>query len=111
MTVGISWNNHHHMFHAVRHVGGWVLWANLHLLFWLSLLPFTTGFMGAVAYPLLIFARVGQHGRQSDFARALKSGRKEQVSAASYRRLAAGIFRARRVADPDRRFARVAGPH
>ena len=98
VNVGIYWNNHDHMFHAVRHVGGWVLWANLHLLFWLSLLPFTTGFMGAVAYTLLIFARVGQHGRQSDFARALKSGRKEQVSTASYRRLAAGIFRARRAA-------------
>ena len=46
VNVGIYWNNHHHMFHAVRHVGGWVLWANLHLLFWLSLLPITTGFMG-----------------------------------------------------------------
>ena len=41
--VGIYWNNHHHMFHAVRRVNGATLWANLHLLFWLSLVPFVTG--------------------------------------------------------------------
>ncbi|RYY01801.1 MAG: DUF1211 domain-containing protein [Gammaproteobacteria bacterium] len=44
--VGIYWNNHHHLFHAVKHVSGGVLWANLHLLFWLSLFPFVTGWMG-----------------------------------------------------------------
>src|SRR6476660_6813969 len=44
--VGIYWNNHHHMMHAVKRVSGGVLWANLHLLFWLSLLPFVTGWMG-----------------------------------------------------------------
>ena len=44
--VGIYWNNHHHFYHVVRHVDGRVLWANLHLLFWLSLLPFVTGWMG-----------------------------------------------------------------
>ena len=44
--VGIYWNNHHHMLHAAEHVDGAVLWANLHLLFWLSLFPFTTGWMG-----------------------------------------------------------------
>lgn len=44
--LGIYWNNHHHMFHAVTHVRGGVLWANLHLLFWLSLIPFSTGWMG-----------------------------------------------------------------
>ncbi len=43
--VGIYWNNHHHMFHAVHHVNGATLWANLHLLFWLSLVPFVTGWM------------------------------------------------------------------
>ena len=43
--IGIYWNNHHHMFHVVEHVDGLVLWANLHLLFWLSLFPFTTGWM------------------------------------------------------------------
>jgi uncharacterized membrane protein len=44
--LGIYWNNHHHMFHAVRRVDGGVLWANLHLLFWLSLVPFVTAWMG-----------------------------------------------------------------
>src|SRR5579871_1305010 len=44
--IGIYWNNHHHMLHAARSVSGGVLWANLHLLFWLSLLPFVTGWMG-----------------------------------------------------------------
>jgi uncharacterized membrane protein len=44
--VGIYWNNHHHMLHACKNVTGSVLWANLHLLFWLSLVPFTTGWMG-----------------------------------------------------------------
>ncbi|MGZ5180542.1 MAG: TMEM175 family protein [Ramlibacter sp.] len=44
--VGIYWNNHHHMLHAARRISGAVLWANLHLLFWLSLLPFATGWMG-----------------------------------------------------------------
>ena len=44
--IGIYWNNHHHMFHATRHVNGAVLWANLHLLFWLSLIPFTTSLIG-----------------------------------------------------------------
>jgi len=44
--VGIYWNNHHHMFQATRNVSGGVLWANLHLLFWLSLIPFATGWMG-----------------------------------------------------------------
>src|SRR6476646_9563357 len=44
--VGIYWNNHHHMLHSTRQVNGKILWANLHLLFWLSLFPFTTGWMG-----------------------------------------------------------------
>ncbi|MHB8741901.1 MAG: TMEM175 family protein [Sulfuricaulis sp.] len=44
--IGIYWNNHHHMLHTVRRVSGGILWANLHLLFWLSLLPFATGWMG-----------------------------------------------------------------
>lgn len=44
--VGIYWNNHHHLLHAARHVNGTILWANMHLLFWLSLIPFTTGWMG-----------------------------------------------------------------
>ena len=44
--VGIYWNNHHHLLHAARHVTGGILWANLHLLFWLSLIPFVTSWMG-----------------------------------------------------------------
>src|SRR5688500_7869088 len=44
--VGIYWNNHHHMLHAMKRVNGGILWANLHLLFWLSLFPFVTGWMG-----------------------------------------------------------------
>lgn len=102
-NVGIYWNNHHHMFHAVKHVGGWVLWANLHLLFWLSLMPFATAFMGendfapatvatyalvlcmcAISYTLLSLALLAQHGPDSDFARALKSGHKEWLSLACY---------------------------
>jgi uncharacterized membrane protein len=50
--LGIYWNNHHHMFHAVHRVSGGVLWANLHLLFWLSLVPFTTSWVGENAAPL-----------------------------------------------------------
>ena len=46
VNIGIYWNNHHHMLHTVRHVTGGMLWANLHLLFWLSLLPFTTAWLG-----------------------------------------------------------------
>src|SRR6185503_10421294 len=44
--VGIYWNNHHHLFHAAQRVNGPIMWANLHLLFWLSLIPFVTGWMG-----------------------------------------------------------------
>ncbi len=102
-NVGIYWNNHHHMFHAVKHVGGWVLWANLHLLFWLSLMPFATGFMGendfapvtvfvyivdllmcALSYLLLENALLAQHGRDSDFARALAKSVKDKVSMGIY---------------------------
>ena len=46
VNVGIYWNNHHHLLHTVQHVSGGILWANLHLLFWLSLMPFVTGWMG-----------------------------------------------------------------
>ena len=46
VMLGIYWNNHHHLMHAVQHVSGAVLWANLHLMFWLSLIPFVTGWMG-----------------------------------------------------------------
>ncbi|MCX8509813.1 MAG: TMEM175 family protein [Rhodobacteraceae bacterium] len=103
LYVGMYWNNHHHMFQAVHHIGGWVLWANLHLLFWLSLLPFSTGFMGENSFagvPMLVYsfnlmmcglaytglttALIGQHGRDSDFARALGADRKGKISLALY---------------------------
>ena len=59
--VGIYWNNHHHLFHSTKHVSGGILWANLHLLFWLSLLPFTTGWMGEnhfAAIPTAVYGGV-----------------------------------------------------
>ena len=61
LYVGIYWNNHHHMLHATTHVTGGVLWANLHLLFWLSLFPFVTGWMGEnhfAAAPSAIYGAV-----------------------------------------------------
>ena len=101
--VGIYWNNHHHMFHAVHHVSGAILWANLHLLFWLSLVPFVTGWMdethfaplqvaayGAVlllsacAYTILTKALVAEHGRDSLIARALGKDFKGNISLAIY---------------------------
>jgi uncharacterized membrane protein len=59
--LGIYWNNHHHMLHTVRHVTGGVLWANLHLLFWLSVVPFVTGWMGEnhfAALPTAVYGGV-----------------------------------------------------
>ncbi len=59
--LGIYWNNHHHLLQAIRHVTGAVLWANLHLLFWLSLIPFATGWMGAnnfAAWPVALYGMV-----------------------------------------------------
>jgi uncharacterized membrane protein len=59
--VGIYWNNHHHLLQAVRHVNGRILWANQHLLFWLSLIPFATGWMGEnhfAAWPVALYGLV-----------------------------------------------------
>ena len=97
--IGIYWNNHHHMLHATQHVSGGVLWANLHLLFWLSLVPFTTGWMGenhfaalptalygvvllmaAIAYWLLQQCIVAANGAQSVLARAIGRDRKGKLS-------------------------------
>ena len=61
VNVGIYWNNHHHMLHAVERIDGRVMWANLHLLFWLSLMPFVTGWMGEnhfAAVPTAIYGVV-----------------------------------------------------
>ena len=101
--VGIYWNNHHHLFQAVKHVNGAVLWANLHLLFWLSLFPFVTGWMGenhfaratVVVYGLvLLMAGTGYYilarvlvtaqGSDSTLARALGSDLKGKISLVVY---------------------------
>jgi len=101
--VGIYWNNHHHMMHAVQHVNGRVLWANLHLLFWLSLIPFVTGWvnenyfaalpvalygvvllMAGVAYYLLERALIRHHGKDSPLARAMGVDFKGLASVAIY---------------------------
>jgi len=97
--LGIYWSNHHHLFHAARHVNGRVLWANLHLLFWLSLIPFVTAWMGenhfgpapvalygiilllsAIAYTILVQSLVSLHGPDSLLATALGSDFKGKIS-------------------------------
>lgn len=101
--VGIYWNNHHHLLQAIRHVDGRVLWANLHLLFWLSLIPFVTAWMGenpsapwpialygvvllfaSVAYYILARALIAAHGSDSVLAAALGSDVKGKSSVAAY---------------------------
>jgi uncharacterized membrane protein len=101
--LGIYWNNHHHLFQAVRKVDGRVLWANLHLLFWLSLVPFVTNWMGenhfaawpvalygvvlllaACAYFLLTRALLARHDADSPLAKALGSDFKGKVSVLAY---------------------------
>ncbi len=66
--VGIYWNNHHHLLFATKHVNGGILWANLHLLFWLSLLPFVTGWMGENHFAALPSALYGVVLLMSGFA-------------------------------------------
>jgi len=101
--LGIYWNNHHHLLQAIKHVDGRVLWANLHLLFWLSLVPFVTGWMGenkfaalpvalygivmlfaAIAYFILTRALIALHGRDSVLATALGRDFKGKVSVVLY---------------------------
>ncbi len=101
--VGIYWNNHHHMLHAVRQVDGAILWANLHLLFWLSLFPFATGWMGenhfaalptaaygvvllmaAIAYWLLQQRLIAAHGPDSLLRRAVGRDWKGKASPLLY---------------------------
>ena len=101
--VGIYWNNHHHMLHAVKKVNGSILWSNLHLLFWLSLLPFTTGWMGenhfaslpvavyaldllmcALAFTLLQSRIIKSQGSDSLLASAVGSDAKGKISVVAY---------------------------
>jgi uncharacterized membrane protein len=97
--VGIYWNNHHHLWQAVDRVNGSILWANLHLLFWLSLIPFVTGWMGenhfstipvamygvvlwlsAMAYYIMVLRLLAYHANDSLLAAALGEGKKERIS-------------------------------
>ena len=108
--VGIYWNNHHHMLQSTVSINGAVMWANLHLLFWLSLLPFTTGWMGenhferwptvlygtnlllcALAYSILQHCLIRHHGRTSRLALAVAKDFKGKVSPVLY---VAGILTA-----------------
>ena len=101
--VGIYWNNHHHLFQAVKHIKGGVLWANLHLLFWLSLFPFVTGWMGenhfapitvavyglvplmaGFAYYVLVRVLLACHESDSPLARAIGTDLKTLVSLGLY---------------------------
>jgi TMEM175 potassium channel family protein len=101
--LGIYWSNHHHLLHAVEHVAGGVLWANLHLLFWLSLVPFVTAWMGenhfapwtlalygtvlmfaAIAYYILTLTLLSLHGKDSVLATALGRDFKGKISIVIY---------------------------
>ncbi len=101
--LGIYWNNHHHMLHVTRRVSGGVLWANLHLLFWLSLVPFVTGWMGetsfervptalygvvllmaAIAYWILVRTIVSAEGPDSLLGRAVGGDFKGNISPVIY---------------------------
>lgn len=103
INIGIYWNNHHHLFHAVKQINGKVLWANIHLLFWLSLLPFFTGWMGennftmwpvalyginlllaGVAYYVLSKILIRVHGNNSTLAIALGKDKKGFISILLY---------------------------
>jgi uncharacterized membrane protein len=101
--IGIYWNNHHHLLHATQRVNGATLWANLHLLFWLSLVPFTTAWMGenqftswpvavygfvlllaGVAYFILTKALINLHGQDSVLATSIGRDRKAKISVVIY---------------------------
>ena len=101
--LAIYWNNHHHMMHTVKHVTGDILWANLHLLFWLSLVPFVTGWMGvnhfahmplalygiillmaAIAYYILQTRIIINHGPDSILSRAIGNDFKGKISPILY---------------------------
>jgi uncharacterized membrane protein len=101
--VAIYWNNHHHLLHVVQQVDGRILWSNMHLLFWLSLVPFATAWMGenhfaalpvasygvvllfsAVAYHILVRALLARHGNDSALAKAIGDDFKGKISLVFY---------------------------
>jgi uncharacterized membrane protein len=101
--LGIYWNNHHHLFQIVRHISGPALWANLHLLFWLSLVPFVTAWMGrthfkslpvaaygvvmlfsGIAYFILAHVLIALHGKESHLSVALGRDFKGKISVLIY---------------------------
>src|SRR5436190_21620390 len=101
--LGIYWNNHHHMLQATERINGAILWANLHLLFWLSLVPFVTGWMGenhfaslptavygavllmaGIAYTILQAAIIRHHGPHSKLAAAVGRAGKAKLSTVVY---------------------------
>ncbi|AFY69869.1 protein of unknown function DUF1211 [Thalassoporum mexicanum PCC 7367] len=101
--LGIYWNNHHHLLQISTQINGHILWANLHLLFWLSLIPFATGWIGennfatlpvvlygvilffaAIAYRILTIALIRHHGQNSPLAKAMANDTKGNISLASY---------------------------
>ena len=103
IMVGIYWNNHHHLFQAVQKINGKILWANLSLLFWLSLVPFATGWMGnnhfqqvpvalygfilfmaSLAYAVLVYFITHEKNTNRKVADAIRSDRKGKASAALY---------------------------
>ncbi len=118
--VGIYWNNHHHMMHTVKQISGGILWANLHLLFWLSMIPFATAWIGenhfaplpmmlygivlllcALAYFILQYLILKKHGPDSVLSKAIGKDIKGKLSpvfyilgiiASNYNGLIAGAF-------------------
>ncbi|MBV8463183.1 MAG: DUF1211 domain-containing protein [Acidimicrobiales bacterium] len=105
--VGIYWNNHHHLLRVTHHISGAVMWANLHLLFWLSLIPVVTEWVGtdyrshipaavygvvalgaAIAFSILVVAIIRANGRDSEVARAVGTNQKGNLSILAY---AAGV--------------------
>ena len=103
VVTGGLWISHHRMFHKVQHIGGWVLWANLNLLFWLSLMPVFTGVIGedgfngftvtfytfeymmcAVSYRLLVLTLRAEHGKDSQFIKDVPIGLAEHLVLSGY---------------------------
>jgi uncharacterized membrane protein len=103
MNVGIYWNNHHHLLHTVKRVSGRILWANLHLLFWLSLIPFTTAWMGenhfaalptalygavllmcGISYYILSLSIIAAQGKDGTLAQAVGGDNKGRISLLVY---------------------------